>query len=292
MWKHKNFINLQLYAVPDISFDSGSFIAAGTAMSSSLAMQAKTIIDGTSGTDFAKLEAVWTETSSDEAKSAMLSVSGLTESEANKRLSIITVGDISTRDGTMSVICDVDELYISAKTLLHGATYTCYKGTKNGTTFTFTLPLTGTVPIIVVYDIGETSQVTFKHFYDAGTIGSGTYKFRHYSQQEPSSGETWVLNDSITNDTLQYGISPNWGVNVDEYSIYQSVEFTSNNTKYYGLCNYNDGRPPALTTQTLNVYSSGWTNEAYRTITFETAPTGDLLTWLQANGTKSGGGGE
>lgn len=29
---------------------------------------------------------------------------------------------------------------------------------------------------------------TFKHFYDAGTIGSGTVKFRHYSQQEPSTG--------------------------------------------------------------------------------------------------------
>ena len=26
--------------------------------------------------------------------------------------------------------------------------------------------------------------------------------------------------------------------------------------------------------------------EAYRTITFESAPTGELLTWLQANGTK------
>lgn len=31
---------------------------------------------------------------------------------------------------------------------------------------------------------------TFKHFYDAGTIGTGTYKFRHYSQTEPSTGET------------------------------------------------------------------------------------------------------
>ena len=27
--------------------------------------------------------------------------------------------------------------------------------------------------------------LTFKHFYDAGTIGSGTVKFRHYSQTEP-----------------------------------------------------------------------------------------------------------
>lgn len=29
---------------------------------------------------------------------------------------------------------------------------------------------------------------TFKHFYDAGTIGTGAVKFRHYSQTEPSSG--------------------------------------------------------------------------------------------------------
>lgn len=35
-----------------------------------------------------------------------------------------------------------------------------------------------------------TPALTFKHFYDAGTIGSGTVKFRHYSQQEPSSGGT------------------------------------------------------------------------------------------------------
>ena len=28
--------------------------------------------------------------------------------------------------------------------------------------------------------------LTFKHFFDAGTIGSGTVKFRHYSQQEPT----------------------------------------------------------------------------------------------------------
>lgn len=33
-----------------------------------------------------------------------------------------------------------------------------------------------------------TPSLTFKHFYDAGTIGSGAVKFRHYSQQEPSSG--------------------------------------------------------------------------------------------------------
>lgn len=29
--------------------------------------------------------------------------------------------------------------------------------------------------------------------------------------------------------------------------------------------------------------SDGWANSAYRTITFATPPTGDLLTWLKAN---------
>lgn len=34
--------------------------------------------------------------------------------------------------------------------------------------------------------------------------------------------------------------------------------------------------------------NSAWTNDGYKTIIFnETEPTGDLLTWLQANGTKS-----
>ena len=36
----------------------------------------------------------------------------------------------------------------------------------------------------------------------------------------------------------------------------------------------------------IEVYNNGWTNQAYRTVTFETAPTGDLLAWLEANATK------
>lgn len=30
----------------------------------------------------------------------------------------------------------------------------------------------------------------------------------------------------------------------------------------------------------------GWVDQVYRTVRFSTPPTGDLLTWLQANGTK------
>lgn len=120
--------------------------------------------------------------------------------------------------------------------------------------------------------------LTFKHFYDAGTIGTGTYKFRHYSQQEPSSGETWVLNES--------GIGTLARTNVN---------FTSNNTSFSSIyCQ--EGKVNELYYQITDgtdivAYAGTWSNTAYRTITFATSPTGDLLTWLQANGTKQGGGG-
>ncbi len=58
-------------------------------------------------------------------------------------------------------------------------------------TIIFAMPVTDS-DLLATLQANATKQSattpTFKHFYDAGTIGSGTYKFRHYSQQEPSSG--------------------------------------------------------------------------------------------------------
>lgn len=40
-------------------------------------------------------------------------------------------------------------------------------------------------------------------------------------------------------------------------------------------------------TDSTRVYENGsWINDAYRTLVFDTAPTGAMLTWLQANGQK------
>ena len=132
----------------------------------------------------------------------------------------------------------------------------------------------------------STPALTFKHFYDAGTIGSGTVKFRHYSQQEPSTSETWVLNETLKGEP--YGL-------YNEYAT--TIDFTSNGENFIkiGVDNDHSTNPwiRYYTNSTENlVYSYGkWSNTAYRTLTFATAPTGDLLTWLQANGTKQGGGG-
>lgn len=100
-----------------------------------------------------------------------------------------------------------------------------------------------------------------------------------------STGETWLLNEI-----------PQWiGISSRDFSI----QFTSNNQSFtlfrfnrsgvnqYDL-QYNDVVVNGGTwNNSLNRPNwTGWTNQAYRTITFANAPTGDLLTWLQNNATK------
>ena len=89
-----------------------------------------------------------------------------------------------------------------------------------------------------------------------------------------SSGETWVLNEnSIT--TLAR----------------TNVNFISNNTSFSSIYCQGGGKVNELYYQIAGgtdvvAYVGTWNNDAYRTLTFATAPTGDLLTWLQTNGTK------
>lgn len=159
----------------------------------------------------------------------------------------------------------------------------CTLGTQQDTTFTMTdLATTQTSIITITSKQAATPTLTFKHFFDAGLQGTGTYKFRHYSQSEPSTGETWVLNETIPTTSQGTG-----GYNAN---------FVSNGTTYTYI-NF-DGKPNGIrysnSTDEILAYSwvdNAWSNTAYRTITFATAPTGDLLTWLQANGTKQSGGG-
>lgn len=92
-----------------------------------------------------------------------------------------------------------------------------------------------------------------------------------------SGGETWVLNSSIP---VKNGID----------SITWDVEFVSYNENYSTL-SWTSSSVAPLRYDDTSVYSGrpepSWINEAYRKITFSTPSTGDLLTWLQANGRKS-----
>lgn len=129
------------------------------------------------------------------------------------------------------------------------------------------------------------STPTFKHFYDAGLQGTGTIKFRHYSQTEPSSGETWVLNDEPS-ITTSFTTDINFVSNGQEFSKF-GLAVSEPILHVIGYGYYVNGSYEQITA--YNKEDAGWSNSAYKTITFSTAPTGDLLTWLQANGTKQGG---
>lgn len=95
----------------------------------------------------------------------------------------------------------------------------------------------------------------------------------------PAGGakETWVIND-----------------NADGEFATTQISFTSNGQKFTSIGAVYDGSVFSLQygNNEIAVFdpvaSSGYEfyNEAYRKLTFDTPPTGDLLTWLQANAVK------
>lgn len=96
-----------------------------------------------------------------------------------------------------------------------------------------------------------------------------------YIVQEPSTGETWVLNDFNGNLTASaIDVSISFVSNQNSYNRFRCVKTDPINSGIY----YDD-------TQIWNS-TNDYISEAYRTIIFNTAPTGELLTWLQANGVK------
>ena len=85
-----------------------------------------------------------------------------------------------------------------------------------------------------------------------------------------TSGETWYLNENLTTGSATYTIS-----------------FTSNSTRYSKIKTSPFARNRLKYDNTLVYGSNGWINKAYRKLTFDTPPTGALLTWLQDNGIKA-----
>ena len=83
--------------------------------------------------------------------------------------------------------------------------------------------------------------------------------------------ETWVLNTRIDSTTSKK-FSASFISAGNSYSLLDIKSVAS-----MTLISYDS---------TLVYGSGGWPDEAYRTVVFDTAPSGALLTWLQENGTK------
>lgn len=98
-----------------------------------------------------------------------------------------------------------------------------------------------------------------------------------FTKASVPTGETWLLNETINLSTQTF-----------------TTNFVSNGQNFNSLKLTNT----LLEYDTTTVYAkfvpeggSNWVKgEAYRTIILSESATGDLLTWLQANGTKQGGG--
>lgn len=103
---------------------------------------------------------------------------------------------------------------------------------------------------------------------------------QRFANPNPSSNpETWVLNE-----TLVLGRT-SWSYNMPFTSngvLYKSITYTFD-SPLSAYLNYDTSTGGGATVYDTNTL---WSNQAYRTITFTNPPTGDLLNWLQNNGTK------
>lgn len=70
------------------------------------------------------------------------------------------------------------------------------------------------------------SSPTFKHFFNAGTIGSGTIKFRHFSQTEPLPQLATPTNVTVDGTTLSWDAV----ANATSYDIYADGVLIGNTT--------------------------------------------------------------
>lgn len=120
--------------------------------------------------------------------------------------------------------------------------------------------------------------------------GYGTSSFSNsVTVTKGATGETWHLNDTISQSLgavdvqftcagIKYNsIDTSFHDGDGDNMVYYRVDGSSNPDLAYGF-------PGSM------LGNNVWNDQKYRTITFQTPPTGALLTWLQANGTKQGGG--
>lgn len=87
--------------------------------------------------------------------------------------------------------------------------------------------------------------------------------------------ETWLLNSNIASTMGS--------------SLNITVPFKSDGIIFSTINIANSGSEKLLRYDTINAYSAAqnkWATNNYRTIVLESPATGNLLTWLEANGTK------
>lgn len=88
--------------------------------------------------------------------------------------------------------------------------------------------------------------------------------------------ETWVLDKNAVPDLNYAG----------DYGVDATVQFISDYTQFAFIRSNSNGELYYGGTMVCTAEPAEWTDEAYKTLHFLSAPSGDLLAWLESNGTK------
>ena len=178
------------------------------------------------------------------------------------------------------------EGYILDTVVFSNATQDVFLVSKTDSSFVINAPGEVTVTITLTSKKNTPGVKFLKH---NGLLVNRSGKI--VSNKEVPSGETWVLNEEphfspFINNNPSGETHVEFEVNCSVNSVsYSFIEFRSElvpmHTDAVNIIVKN-----TLTDRNNIYYSGSWVDETYRTIIFNTAPTGDLLTWLQANGTK------
>lgn len=121
----------------------------------------------------------------------------------------------------------------------------------------------------------ETLQKGYTAHDKSGTKITGTLE----ASSSGGAKETWVLKETC-DDFPDAGFVVDFVSNAAEF---HSITLSGRFNKSF---NYDNTSVATAALRDTGYQVYGWANSAYRKLTFDAPPTGDLLTWLQANGVK------
>lgn len=124
------------------------------------------------------------------------------------------------------------------------------------------------------------------YFHDNTLWADANYRVVEFYQTPDESLATWLTNCAVPIvEKWELNESPTPPVDAEGNPATFNTDFVSNGTRFNQI--YQDGSL-RYGDQPVYVEGSGWENSNYKTLYFITQPTGDLLTWLQNNGTRQG----
>ena len=110
------------------------------------------------------------------------------------------------------------------------------------------------------------------------------YRVVEFYQTPGESLATWLTNCAVPIvEKWELNESPTPPVDEEGNPATFNTDFVSNGERFNQI--YQDGSL-RYGDDSVYVEGGGWFNANYKTLYFVEAPTGDLLTWLQNNGTK------